>query len=86
MTAREIAAAIRAACLPVLRVEAADEDVDASVFVTPKIYVQIPTFGGHPNVVREGADAQGVYWFNYPERATVDELVKDLRVAVEVRS
>jgi hypothetical protein len=81
ITAARLADKLRACELPILRSEEGDEGQDGAVYLTEKISVQVPTYGGLPCVVLE-SDA-GDEWTHMTDRTTLADLVKDCRKALE---
>jgi hypothetical protein len=58
------------------------EEVDGSIDITPKISIQIPTYGNRVGVVRESEDGE-TYLF-YPSRPSSDlaGIVADVKKAI----
>jgi hypothetical protein len=80
LTAKQLAAQLQAAGIKVTSTAEADYETDAMVEITGAVHVTIPTFGGHPTVVR--MTAEGSFMF-YAESADHDALLAQIRVAIE---
>jgi hypothetical protein len=77
MTSKQLAAQLRAAGIRIRSTSEGDAVVDGAVIVNDAIHVQVPTDGGRCGVRRQVGD---VIEF-LPDRATVVELVRDIRAA-----
>lgn len=82
-TTREdrLAARVRAAGFPVLRVAYGDDQEDGEIDITPTVSLQVPTFGGPPGVVVQSGEGDDLRWTFYPPRRRFADLVFDLKRA-----